>query len=257
MTSRSHNSWLRGAATRPGIIAGLAAVAVTVLPVPVRAQVDGPITAFVNRDGRVVFTNIATPVPAPGSKPVQPASTPDSASGRRSGVYDGLIDRIALRHGIDPELVRAVIAVESNFDRRAVSPKGARGLMQLIPSTGLRFGVRDYFDPAQNIEGGVRYLRTLLAMFEGNLDLTLAAYNSGENRVVRLGRIPEIRETQDYVRKVRNTYAINAGALPASAVGRQSASLTHLDQAVGEDRAISSSVDERGVVSFSNLGSFR
>jgi soluble lytic murein transglycosylase-like protein len=226
---------------------------------------DGPITAFVERDGRVVFTNIAAPVPLPriatgisgaAVSTIGPAATPDV----QPGVYDGLIHTISSRHGVDPLLVRAVIKVESNFDRRAVSSKGARGLMQLIPATGSRFGVRDFFDPAQNIEGGVRYLRSLLEMFDGNLDLTLAAYNSGENRVARLGRIPDIRETRDYVRKVRNAYAINARAEPPAPVAEGQADRRESpapDQTARDDRAISSSVDAQGVIRFSNMGSFR
>src|SRR2546428_10311510 len=114
-----------------------------------------------------------------------------------------LVESISLSHGVDPALVRAVIKTESNFNRWAVSPKGARGLMQLIPETGRRYGVRDFFDPQQNVEGGVQYLKFLLDKFKGNLDLSLAAYNAGENLVERLGRIPPIPETTNYVRQVR------------------------------------------------------
>src|SRR5215470_6890031 len=95
---------------------------------------------------------------------------------------------------------------ESNFNRFAVSNKGALGLMQLIPSTGRRYGVRDFFDPQQNIDGGVRHLKFLLEKFNGNLDLSLAAYNAGENLVERLGRVPSIPETANYVRKIRAMY---------------------------------------------------
>src|SRR5262249_61775813 len=117
-----------------------------------------------------------------------------------------LVDTISQNHGVDPGLVRAVIKTESNFNRWAVSRKGALGLMQLIPSTGRRYGVQDFFDPQQNVDGGVRYLKFLLEKFKGNLDLSLAAYNAGENLVERLGRIPAIPETTDYVRKVRSIY---------------------------------------------------
>jgi soluble lytic murein transglycosylase-like protein len=117
-----------------------------------------------------------------------------------------LVDTISTNHGVDPALVRAVIKTESNFNRFAVSNKGALGLMQLIPSTGRRYGVRDFFDPQQNIDGGVRHLKFLLEKFNGNLDLSLAAYNAGENLVERLGRIPSIPETTQYVRKIRAIY---------------------------------------------------
>jgi soluble lytic murein transglycosylase-like protein len=117
------------------------------------------------------------------------------------------IDAIARRHGMDPLLVRAVIRVESNFDPRAVSPKGAAGLMQLMPETALRYGVDNRFDPAQNVDGGVRYLRDLMAMFDGNLSLALAAYNAGEGAVLKHGRrIPPYPETQQYVVWVRSFY---------------------------------------------------
>src|SRR3954468_8193518 len=117
------------------------------------------------------------------------------------------IDAIARRHGMDPLLVRAVIRVESNFDPRAVSPKGAAGLMQLMPDTATRYGVENRFDPAQNIDGGVRYLRDLMAMFDGNLSLAHAAYNAGEGAVLKYGRrIPPYPETQQYVVWVRSFY---------------------------------------------------
>ena len=115
-----------------------------------------------------------------------------------------LVNSISRTHGVDPRLVAAVMKVESNYNRLARSSKGALGLMQLIPATGQRFGVRDFFDPAQNIEGGVRYLKFLSDKFGAhNLDLQLAAYNAGENLVERLGRVPRIQETVDYVRKIK------------------------------------------------------
>jgi soluble lytic murein transglycosylase-like protein len=117
------------------------------------------------------------------------------------------IDAIARRHGLDPLLVHAVIRAESNFDPRAVSPKGAAGLMQLMPETAQRYGVDNRFDPAQNVDGGVRYLRDLMAMFDGNLSLALAAYNAGEGAVLKHGRrIPPYPESQQYVVRVRSFY---------------------------------------------------
>ena len=165
-------------------------------------RADDRIHVFVNQKGRVVFTNLVdnTSLPSPDLATLT-GTDPDGG-----GSLESLVARISSRHTVDPLLVRAIICVESDFNRRAVSPRGALGLMQLLPETGRRFGVHDFFDPGQNIEGGVRYLRSLLNMFDGNLDLSLAAYNAGENRVGRLGRVPEIAETKNYVRKVRSLY---------------------------------------------------
>jgi hypothetical protein len=111
-----------------------------------------------------------------------------------------------------------MIRTESNYNASAVSPKGAIGLMQLIPETGRRFGVQNFFDPQQNIEGGVRYIKYLLEMFGGNVDLSLAAYNAGENLVARLGKIPPYAETQNYVRKIRAVYTRPSTASLASSL---------------------------------------
>jgi len=119
---------------------------------------------------------------------------------------DQLVEQTASRYQVDPELVRAIIRVESDYDPKAVSNKGAMGLMQLIPATAQRFGVANPFDPKQNLEGGVTYLKYLLDMFGGDLNLSLAAYNAGEHSVQRSGGIPAIPQTQDYVRKVTNIY---------------------------------------------------
>ena len=112
---------------------------------------------------------------------------------------DSLVSRLARRHGVDPRLVHAVIRQESNYDWLAISHKGARGLMQLMPGTANRFGVKDIFDPAENVEGGVKYLRHLLDRYDGDFSLALAAYNAGEGAVDRFGGIPPFRETRDYV----------------------------------------------------------
>jgi soluble lytic murein transglycosylase-like protein len=110
--------------------------------------------------------------------------------------------------GLDPALIDAIISVESNYAPQAVSPKGAVGLMQLMPETARRFGVADPRDPGQNIRGGARYLRYLIDIFGGDLELVLAAYNAGEGSVMRHGRqVPPFAETRAYVRKVRAQYA--------------------------------------------------
>jgi soluble lytic murein transglycosylase-like protein len=110
------------------------------------------------------------------------------------------------RHGLDPVLVEKVVWAESNFNPLAVSQKGAMGLMQLMPATADLLSVAEPFDPVQNLEGGMRYLRYLLDRFSGRLDLALAAYNAGEGRVLRAGGVPAITETRHYVRKIMTAY---------------------------------------------------
>jgi soluble lytic murein transglycosylase-like protein len=134
--------------------------------------------------------------PKAKSGPVEPASS--------SGVHL-LVEQAARNYDVDPLLVHSVIKVESNYNPFAISHKGAEGLMQLIPSTARRFGVTNPFDPKENIDGGVRYLKYLMTIF-GDDRLVLAAYNAGEGAVARYGWIPPYRETQDYVRKVSQRY---------------------------------------------------
>jgi soluble lytic murein transglycosylase-like protein len=122
---------------------------------------------------------------------------------------DELIRSNATRFGLDPYLVFCVIEHESHFHVRAVSPKGARGLMQLMPGTASRFGVRRSFDPAENIFGGTQYLKELLGMFDGRLDLALASYNAGEGAVFKYGgNVPPYRETREYVRRISQRYGV-------------------------------------------------
>lgn len=123
---------------------------------------------------------------------------------------------IAEKHGLDPELVLAVVAVESAFEPRAISPKGARGLMQLMPGTARELGVKDAFDPVENLDGGTRYLRGLLARYGGDLTKALAAYNAGQGAVDRHRGVPPYRETRHYVRDVLSRYREKAeqGAVP-------------------------------------------
>ncbi|HEY3172383.1 MAG TPA: lytic transglycosylase domain-containing protein [Thermoanaerobaculia bacterium] len=124
----------------------------------------------------------------------------------RPSQFDPLITRAANDHSLDPRLVKSVMLVESGFNPSAVSRKGARGLMQLMPGTASRHGVRDVHDPAQNIAAGTRYLSHLLGLFEGNLEKSLAAYNAGEAAVAHYGGVPPYDETRDYVRKALTAY---------------------------------------------------
>ena len=130
---------------------------------------------------------------------------------------DALIRQSGAKYGVDPYLIFCVMEQESHFNARAVSPKGARGLMQLMPGTGARFGVRRPFDPAQNIAGGTRYLKELLRRFNGRVDLVLASYNAGEGAVAKFGyRVPPYRETRNYVKRVGYRYRQAKRPVPAA-----------------------------------------
>ena len=141
-----------------------------------------------------------------------PAKGPGNEVAQRQRVrarpvnIDFLARQAGERHNVDPMLIQAVMRQESNYDVFAVSPKGARGLMQLMPGTALRFGVKDIFDPAENVDGGAKYLRHLLERYDHDASLALAAYNAGEGAVDRYGGIPPYAETTDYVERVRAWY---------------------------------------------------
>ncbi len=140
--------------------------------------------------------------PRAGGAPVTTAQL----SARRSA-YESLVQRVAQAHGVHAALLKAVIEVESGFNARALSPKGAVGLMQVMPATAARYGQYDLYTPEQNVEVGARYLRDLLTMFGGNVQLAVAAYNAGENAVLRHGRrIPPYQETLRYVPMVLERY---------------------------------------------------
>ncbi len=164
------------------------------------AVADAQVTVAVRADGKKVITNF-------GAQSSRKSDWKWLARQRnRRSQYDAIIDRYASLHGVDPVLVRAVIVVESNFDPRCVSHKGARGLMQLMPETAKRYGVKDIFDVEQNIRGGIRYLADLMEMFPDDLSRALAAYNAGENAVIRNGGIPPYEETTTYVKRALTVY---------------------------------------------------
>jgi hypothetical protein len=127
------------------------------------------------------------------------------------GDIDAAIEQAATRHNVDPSLVRSVVKVESDFNPNAVSRKGAMGLMQLMPSTARSLNVSNPFDPAQNVDAGVRHLRALLDNYGGNVQLSLAAYNAGAGAVSRSAGVPKFRETQNYVRRITNLYNNGGG----------------------------------------------
>jgi len=147
------------------------------------------------------------PAPITPSLSMTPSRSLDGFTTGNPNV-DALIVAAGAHNGVDPVLLYAIMHRESSFHTGAVSPKGARGLMQLMPGTAARFGVRNIFDPAQNIEGGARYVRFLLDYFNGDVRLALAGYNAGEGAVDKFGGIPPYRETQEYVRLIGQRYAL-------------------------------------------------
>lgn len=223
---------------------------------PARAQV----ASYIDETGKRVYINTPPPppkkAPEPASKPKEkpgagePAAkrttpAPPQASGAVGTAQkpakeqlQRMVHETAERHQVDPKLVRAVIETESNWNPSAVSHKGAFGLMQLVPGTAQRMGVTNVFDPQQNLDGGVKYLRSLLDRYNGNVPLTLAAYNAGEHAVDRWRGVPNYRETRQYVRKVSNSYF-----RPGS---------SESDLAAIAQRTIRRIVDERGRVVYTN-----
>jgi soluble lytic murein transglycosylase-like protein len=188
------------------LFAVVSALGIATVAEPGRAD----IYKSVGPDGVISFSSApkkgATIFQKSDKKPQAPVFMPSDTSPERYSRYDLHIRRAATLYQIPEALVRAVIKVESDFDPRAVSPANARGLMQLIPETAERMMVTDILDPRQNVFGGVRYLRVLANLFNGDLALTIAAYNAGENAVIRHGGIPPYEETQVYVGKVLSYY---------------------------------------------------
>ena len=160
---------------------------------------------YKDKQGVLTFTNVPT---HQGFRRVIRDGAPRFSS---PGSFDDLIRSASDRHHVDADLIRAVIKVESDFDSSARSHKGATGLMQLMPDTARLHNVLDLFDPGANIEGGVRHLKLLLGRYQGDLELSLAAYNAGIKAVERHGGIPPFAETREYVRRVLGHYQTYRG----------------------------------------------
>jgi soluble lytic murein transglycosylase-like protein len=178
---------------------------------PAVLKIPSKRSAFLSAAPKQDFARATGQPPAIYLSPDAPLTGPFTGKSRaplnldRDGV-EKLVREAADRHNVDPALIRAVIETESNWNPSAVSRKGAVGLMQLIPTTAQRFGVDDLYSPQQNVDAGVKYLKTLLERYNGNLDLALAAYNAGEGAVDRAHGVPSFRETRNYVQKVQSAY---------------------------------------------------
>jgi len=196
------------------------------------------IVCITDEHGRKIFINTGTQGGS-ASRAMRPGKGDDALL--PTPEINEAVDQTASRLEIDPQLVHAIIKVESEYHPRAVSRKGAMGLMQLIPETAHRFGVQNPFNIQQNIAGGSSYLKHLLNVYRGDIPLSLAAYNAGESAVQRFGGIPAFAETQAYVRKVTDIYESGSPSGTNAAGNKPQAS------------AIIRFVDEQGVVHYSNV----
>lgn len=197
---------------------------------PTGPATAGKVYTFRDPSGRVLFTNVVTGGMQPAGDKFRHYSTLEKVTfykdtnvhryrnwgadesavlpsfSKNRDAFDHLIRKVADREGVDRGLVKAVIHTESGFNPSALSKPGAQGLMQLMPATAQRYAVRNVFDPAANIDGGVRHLRYLLKRYKNDVTLALAAYNAGEKNVERYEGVPPFPETQDYVKRVMSRY---------------------------------------------------
>jgi soluble lytic murein transglycosylase-like protein len=188
---------------------GLAAALALAAAAPARAEIRR-----VRKGEETIVTNLRTSrqMPARSGGSIRPGSRALPSSGSAPEGPPEIADLIqgaASRYGFDPAILWAVVAAESSFDHLAVSKKGARGLMQLMPETARQFGVRDVHDPATNIEAGAAYLRELVARHGGSVTLALAAYNAGPEAVARYGGVPPYEETRRYLERIRRYYGVD------------------------------------------------
>lgn len=177
---------------------------------------DVSVADVVKIEPEEIFTAIPQPAPA----------TLAPAPGANKPPYHEFVLAAASRYGVDAELISSVMEVESHFNPKAVSAKNARGLMQLLPETAARLGVKDIFDPKENIDAGTHYLHDLLQLYKNDLTLALAAYNAGPDKVQKYGNVPPYRETQSYVKQVQKKYQKNKSDPAAKASTQQPPSKT-------------------------------
>ncbi len=212
------------------------------------ASGEAAVYVYVDPSGTAHYTDAPT---KPYFRPLPAFGLPPNVNLVR-GQYADLINQIADEEGVDPALVRAIIKAESNFDPHAVSRKGAQGLMQLMPGTAGRYAVGNSFDPEANIRGGVRYLRFLHDMFSGRLPLALAAYNAGENVVLRYNGIPPYPETRQYVARVLGFYGRrDLGGRALTLTPRRTG--TEAGRAVPATPKVYRRVDANGIPVYTNL----
>ncbi|HWR97765.1 MAG TPA: transglycosylase SLT domain-containing protein [Candidatus Methanoperedens sp.] len=224
------------------------AAAIALALLALAAPAAATLYSYTDEDGITHYTNLPSD---PRFRKV-PGSTPPPAAGGGSACleaerYEGEITRLATDHGVDPALVKAVIKAESNYDNRAISRKGALGLMQLMPETARLRNVDNPFNPSENIEGGVRHLKYLLSTFD-DLRLVLAAYNAGENAVRKYGGVPPFPETKNYVAAVLSHYGRYSGLVAGGPAAPGAAAA-----AAARTAQIQSFVNEEGTRVFTNV----